>query len=326
MASLFHYTNFNGLIGILQSQSLWAADFRSLNDKWELTIFGKHLKGYLKNHKDVKKYFYEKQSYPQYKKKIEYYGGQKKIIDDVFSHIIEIVYKAHNMTGETFLTSFCNEHAEKRINENGLLSQWRGYGDDGGFAIEFDKEKLIKMYHELKNIHHITALVSEDVVYSNNIKNFTEKFKNNLSNTEEFFIKYMKKNLEGGDFNDCDTNEMYEEFLKCAPFYKHWGFKEENEYRFTTYIPKKNSEENENKTIMPIKYRNRVEEMVSYIDLFGNGKMVELEYIRDEDITLPIKRIIVGPHKNKMNRKEKLELMLRNTKIEIHASEIPYEK
>ena len=27
--------------------------------------------------------------------------------------------------------------------KHGLLSQWRGYGNDGGYAIEFNKKKLI---------------------------------------------------------------------------------------------------------------------------------------------------------------------------------------
>jgi hypothetical protein len=39
------------------------------------------------------------------------------------------------------LTSFCGV-ANSVISESGLLSQWRGYGIDGGYAIVFDTKAL----------------------------------------------------------------------------------------------------------------------------------------------------------------------------------------
>jgi hypothetical protein len=44
----------------------------------------------------------------------------------------------YESVGQNFyVTCFCGESDDEYVNQNGLLSQWRGYGD-GGFAIVFD--------------------------------------------------------------------------------------------------------------------------------------------------------------------------------------------
>ena len=45
--------------------------------------------------------------------------------------------------GEPFIASFCS-HAADQVYErdHGLLSQWRGYGGDGGVSIVFDTSGL----------------------------------------------------------------------------------------------------------------------------------------------------------------------------------------
>ena len=42
-----------------------------------------------------------------------------------------------------YLTCFCRSRREEDF-KHGLLSQWRGYGEDGGYALQFSKSKLRK--------------------------------------------------------------------------------------------------------------------------------------------------------------------------------------
>ena len=42
---------------------------------------------------------------------------------------------------EPYITSFCG-HLDSYDMENGLLSQWRGYGGEAGYALMFDSKQL----------------------------------------------------------------------------------------------------------------------------------------------------------------------------------------
>jgi hypothetical protein len=52
------------------------------------------------------------------------------------------VVRATNNVTPFFVVSFCRHEEGTQAFEHGLLSQWRGYAEAGGFAIEFDEEKL----------------------------------------------------------------------------------------------------------------------------------------------------------------------------------------
>ncbi|WP_156906856.1 DUF2971 domain-containing protein [Desulforegula conservatrix] len=103
--SLFHYTDVNGIMGILKTQELWLTDIRYLNDSAEylhgIEIFNKLLESE-----------FEKNT----------------IGKDTKSLILSAIEALNN--------SICVCSFSKKKD---LLSQWRGYGK---YAIEFD-EKVI---------------------------------------------------------------------------------------------------------------------------------------------------------------------------------------
>lgn len=110
---VYHYTNAEGLIGIITSGQLWASDARFLNDAAE-TAFAlpeviRILQERLANEPEV-------------------------------SEAAEILPLAISMLNEkdrsygAYVTCFC---------ESGdLLSQWRGYGRRQGYAIGFDRSSI----------------------------------------------------------------------------------------------------------------------------------------------------------------------------------------
>ena len=61
------------------------------------------------------------------------------------------------------------------------------------------------------------------------------------------------------------------------------------------------------------KFRDKNGSPTPYIELF-----------RSVDAPLQIEKIIVGPHKDKEARAAALRVMLRNTDIEVKASDIPF--
>lgn len=110
---LYHYTSLQGLIGILNTQSLWASHCEFLNDSQE------------------------------YFEAIDYLKQQTSALwmeDDYLSPIAwmmrDVLEELKN--SEIYTTSF-SENAD-------LLSQWRGYCDQGiGVCIGFNKS-LIKEF------------------------------------------------------------------------------------------------------------------------------------------------------------------------------------
>jgi hypothetical protein len=123
VASVFHYTDAAGLLGILGESELWATDQRFLNDAQEL-IYARDLfvtaLAAIENpavqpghpaHSDSSAFGEE-------------FQGYKALV--------------HGQLGSpdfpVYVACFC---------ESGdLLSQWRAYGSDHGYAIEFDASSL----------------------------------------------------------------------------------------------------------------------------------------------------------------------------------------
>lgn len=111
---LYHYTSQQGLIGIVESRSIWATHIRYLNDSSEYS-YGEDV---------IREVISER------RKGVS--GNLKKFFDD-FDGISDLFSDTH-----FFITS---------LTENGdLLSQWRGYTQNGnGFCVGFNTEELGKV-------------------------------------------------------------------------------------------------------------------------------------------------------------------------------------
>jgi hypothetical protein len=115
---LYHYTNSAGLLGIIKSKTLWATHVRFLNDESEVRYSRKLLGTVVER--------FER----------EYEGNTHA--EAVFSLVGLLVDSP--TSPDTFAASMC---------ANGdLLSQWRGYGGQGGgYAVGFHRERLNRVAH-----------------------------------------------------------------------------------------------------------------------------------------------------------------------------------
>lgn len=107
--SLFHYTNAAGLVGIVEDQSLWASAIGHSNDLREI-----------KCAYDI--------AIPQIAELSQsrdfYHPGQQRILGS----LTDFIGNAEHPPQDGYSVSFCAA--------NDLLSQWRAYGEQGGFSIE----------------------------------------------------------------------------------------------------------------------------------------------------------------------------------------------
>jgi len=201
--TFYHYTNTEGLVGILNSQELWLTDSKFLNDPSEkqhglliselanLNVWNTLMSEVIAS--------IEKEEQP----------------DKSALHFLDESIKRHKEFAEkeymasTYLMSFCED--------GDLLSQWKGYSNYGkGFSIGFKKSFL----------SDISGFHLGRVIYS-----WEEKIKILEKVTINFIDKY-KVNIQ--EFN----NELLTDFFNLigfiSIFFKDYFFKEENEWRLVS--------------------------------------------------------------------------------------------
>lgn len=314
---IYHYTTWDGLLGILKSQSLWATHCKFLNNYSEIIFF-----------KDILVSFITSSLYNLYEKKINSDGELKQKVNNagginfVVQHDTEaFVNQLYRVIGEEiYVLSFCGHHKDDNINNNGILSQWRGYGGDGGIVLVFDTKKVEELVKiESESFQYTISLIA-DIVYSDNKK----KLKKELSKPISIIAEDLAKVLNPANYDqieNIDNLKGFLPFVNCISRYKHYGFKEENEVRIVALPTKFNKDivdisEKMKVKLLPEKerkFRSQNGNTVPYIELFDS-----------KNLDLPIEKIIVGPHKEKENRASALRVMVRNQNIEITCSDIPY--
>ncbi|MEK7791899.1 MAG: DUF2971 domain-containing protein, partial [Pseudomonadota bacterium] len=172
---LSHYTNAVGLAGIIQSQTLWATHYAYLNDSEEIRYFGTDR---LPNLLQTVGETYLNELIAQDQKKqlsIDQCRGKGEIIDQFVKETLvaqeNILFGNQNgkkPLTEPYIASFCTTKDEdNRVKDHGLLSQWRGYGQEGGYAIVFDTSRLSNLLEQvhIKRENSLNLFLG-DVVYS----------------------------------------------------------------------------------------------------------------------------------------------------------------
>ncbi|WDN88000.1 hypothetical protein BuS5_00968 [Desulfosarcina sp. BuS5] len=309
---IYHYTTWNGVLEIIKSQRLWSTHYKFLNDFSEIILFKKPLISFLYPYV-LQSYERVVSQYPHILADIKTTGGIHQNAKHDTDAFVTAQYSA---TGdEIYILSFCGEHKEKYINDNGLLSQWRAYGVDGGCALVFDTKEIEELCkYEFANYQYNHIHIS-DLIYSDDKDKLEKELSDDLGVLAMDAIKMFNPDLWKGETEETILKGYYS-FLRCITRYKHRGFKEENEVRIVA-LPSNNlsldTNNNSSKKDKTILFKSKNGLNVPYIELFDS-----------DEIILPIEKIIVGPHREKELRAKTLEVMLRKTKIEIMCSDIPY--
>lgn len=314
---LYHYTTWEGLRGIIENQTLWATNYKFLNDYSEIIFFKDKLISLiypyvLDGFKELIRHR------PDVKQKVNREGGLQKVVQHDAKGLVKAQYEA--LGDEIYILSFCGEPERTSIANNGLLSQWRGYGTGGGAALIFDTKKLEQVLAiEVKRFEY-GAVIIADIIYSDDEQKLQEELSDDLAILADLAkLFFNHKNLSQKIVTEAE--KVFYPFIRCISRYKHYGFSEENEVRVVALPTVIDGEylklaKTNGAILVPEKkrkFRRRKGKKVPYIELFDS-----------DDIDLPIEKIVVGPHKEKETRAATLRKRLKKTNIEITCSDIPY--
>jgi len=246
-------------------------------------------------------------------------GGLEKTVKEEIMALVSALRSTTLKLNKPYVTAFCS--VPKQSPDDGLLSQWRGYGTDGGYAIVFETDGLQQLLDKESKSFHYQFTVWGDVEYYD--QNISQKviYPETLKREEivqQAFRSFMLTNKR----EELDT--LAEPITALSCMHKHRGFVEEAEVRIVA-VPSKaelfklaqNSGDKRPRKPVHFEIKNGV--LVPYIMLFGrqsNGNAVKL----------PISKIIVGPHPNKYKRQKAVELILEQhgLEAEVTVSDIPY--
>jgi hypothetical protein len=139
MDALFHYTTASGLLGILSGSSLWASDLRFLNDAQEAVYA-----------RDVVIQAVRTMENPVRDPGHWAHQHGEPAIETFSKYQGFVLHELQTSEFGVYVACFC---------ESGdLLSQWRGYGRDHGYAMEIRKDSLQKAVQQIPTYPPATGL------------------------------------------------------------------------------------------------------------------------------------------------------------------------
>jgi hypothetical protein len=199
--NLYHYTPQAGLLGIVESQSIWASNIQYLNDAQEarlaFSIMGEAVNGRLRR---------DKPELGDVDRGGEIWGLLTKASQQI-GHIVDL---------EVYACCFSSARDQ--------LSQWRGYAGEGGFALAFkptaidtiihnNQMRMIKcIYDQTKNREIAEAIIDSTIA------TYDALDKASPQEREALAVEHFKEN-----------------FLLWVPMCKHPGFSEEGEWRLVVF-------------------------------------------------------------------------------------------
>jgi hypothetical protein len=320
---LVHYTTAGGMEGILRNQTLWATHAMFLNDTSEMTAFAERLPGVLRP--AIGAGIDPHLGIPENQKLLERYGGKDAFVDRLVSETAGSLYAALLGTSvsapyiEPYVLSFCTSD-NVRVAHHGLLSQWRGYGPGGGYALVFDTARFDALMDAEAATWTWAALMGGNVVYSSSSDNeIEEELGESLNEIRNSITEFLRT---AG--NPDALEPMYFALTQCACRYKHWGFGEEKEVRFVAIPANQQIIEETRRRKLPVSEKPRH-------TFLRNGTTVPCLHLFEGIASrthnpLPLTRILIGPHADKEKRQRAVRLLLEELELDIpvSVSEIPY--
>ena len=206
---LWHYTNLNGMMGILGTQTLRASDISLLNDGEEYSLGIDFIKSYLSSN-FLHDYFPEQEGSEKY----------KKYIEEIIWQLDRMLYPRDLAYGK-YVVSLSGARDQ--------LSQWRGYGNNG-YAIGFKYKELKR---DVENIPELNNRAKGDIFELNKV--YYVGSSSDLRNVKKFnklfdsIARMMREEKDADIFTH--NQDLYHYLPIYSPYVKHEGFEEEDEYR-----------------------------------------------------------------------------------------------
>ena len=325
-SELFHYTSVSALRGILDSGVLWATQASHLNDTTEMKLVWGCLNDRLTNRFD-EEFSKLARGNTDFERRIEHAGGVRHVAQ-CEGEMLANLMRSHLLGDDEaegaavpFVFSFTKhggDTAQGRYRQqNGMLSQWRGYGGSEGVAIVFDTREIEGLLGlECCRFDYFSCYLAT-VVYDSDGLSLTQEFPKLSDAIQKYSLAWVESDAHAAKES---LNKVAPELPIAAGRLKHIAYGEEDECRIVAAtMSAKFRQEIENaglstgKSAKPVSHREGRYGSIPYIKLFDG---------LDED--LPIKRIIVGPSQNQIAHEEAIQEMVGGKSIHIQRSGIPF--
>jgi hypothetical protein len=198
---LYHYTSFTGLLGIVDSNALWASDIRYMNDSAEL----KHTADLIRT---------------EITQRIAAGHPKPNLLNQFLDWVIHRITNGHML----FASSF-------RSNGN-LLSQWRGYSRLGkGVSLGFDPDYILQCATQ-------QSFQIGKCIYNNEAQ---QQLICQVIDAVEVLAEEHSKAIDSKDpQNDNAYHPIFHmiesDLLRIAAILKHPSFREEEEWRVVSPV------------------------------------------------------------------------------------------
>jgi hypothetical protein len=255
---LAHYTTVGALEKILAKDELWFSNPLFMNDFEEVRFGVLTGMGLIMNSDQIASACLKPERAQIFREALTYYFNEFNS-----KHVLD-----------TYV--FClSEHA--REDNDGLLSMWRGYGGNGnGVAIVFDASQFASI--------PTSPLIVAEVEYGT-----VEARRDWLLNLLAKFADIVRRSSIPDDKLHVAAFSLFERIKLFALFTKHWGFKEEKEWR-VVYMPDRDKQK-------------RLTPMFHYfvgnrgVELKLKFKVAHIDGVTQRDLSLTkiTERIILGP-------------------------------
>ena len=270
---VYHYCSLDVFTKIISGKSIRLSDITKSNDSMEILWITKYIEEIFDEEfqKETEKTKYFKEDYPK----------------DVFTELREHYSKEFFDEEQKLYSYFVCCFSEK----GDLLSQWRGYADDGnGIAIGFDGDILKQIGKPSAN-----DPISTDIFNFNKIEYSEYSQKTQIRKIASDLITELKEVAKSKP-SDIKQNSMkayntcFLKLFNLSIFMKNPFFKEEQEWRichWTEITPKNKTSGihiNDGVTLSDIGYHQRRDDMIPHIDLSFEKSSKSM-----------IKEIIIGP-------------------------------
>jgi hypothetical protein len=266
-SELIHYTTAGGLAGIVSSGCFWATHASFLNDTAELShFFNSRL--IVIAQEEISAVASKLPTTPAIAEQLARHGGVDELVRSEATRVTSVLKSATLRFNEPFVFSLSAPRT-KNDAQSGLLSQWRGYGGDGGYAIVLDShgfDQLLKL--ESQNYHYQFAQWGD--VYYYGAGTDAQPSSEEVGEYEETVRRGVVALFHGQHPDSVD--DLYDAVTSLSCSYKHWGFAEEQEVRVIA-IPAKDevarlaSANGESRRARPTKTFIRGGAPVPYVEL-----------------------------------------------------------
>ena len=296
-ATLWHYTSYEGFLGILESKQIWASEIRHLNDASEF-----------EHGRDIVKIEVERLASLQ---------------DDTFLTGKLATDLIRKDLSDGFLSSGKVNLYVISFSENGdQLSQWRGYTPTSrGVSIGFDLKHLRPdsaagafqflspcIYEQEPKLSLIRDCVNGLTEAALTWKQRSEEHYSAIGSPKDFEIDQIPEEIRN-ILHDTALG-MGLSLLKLMPLFKHPSFSEESEWRFVGN-PKE-----------------PVPDGLSFLRVGPTGFVPTLRApLLRKDGTLPVTHVRIGPCPNPALQKRAVELLLERkglSHVEVSDSGSPF--